>query len=119
MVTATGLTAACPADAAGRGDASGTAPACAVHTEAPAASNVTPSAAPATLPYQPRLLPCRAMSAPLSRSSSVAVRPPGRTSGEGRRMRLLRITDNSGREWGHNRVSWPCLRVNVSVPGET
>lgn len=70
MSAATGLT-ALPraADVVALGDGPPNAPACAVHTEAPAASNVTPSAAPSTLLFQPRP-PCRAMSVPPSRSSS-------------------------------------------------
>lgn len=55
MVTATGAgSPPAVADADGRGGVALTVPACAVHTAAPAASTVTPSAAPTTLPYQPR-----------------------------------------------------------------
>src|SRR5690606_17504118 len=68
MVLETRLTSPAPPGAAGA-DACGaepafTASACAVHTEAPTASAVTASAAPAILPYQPRTPPCRAMSVP-------------------------------------------------------
>ncbi|BDH08777.1 hypothetical protein HEK131_60040 [Streptomyces seoulensis] len=61
MVTATVLTALL---GAAFGADPLTVPACAVHIEAPAASIVTPSAAPATLPYQPRVPLCRAMPVP-------------------------------------------------------
>src|SRR3954470_21444774 len=68
MSTATVLTALPGLADVALGDGPPNAPACAVHTEAPAASNVTPSAAPSTLVFQPRP-PCRAMSVPPSRSS--------------------------------------------------
>ncbi|GLX54367.1 hypothetical protein Shyhy01_73160 [Streptomyces hygroscopicus subsp. hygroscopicus] len=56
-------------------------PACAVHTEAAAATAVTPTAAPITRPYHPRPA-CRAMSAPCSppctRLSCGVLHMPGR-----------------------------------------
>ncbi len=75
----------------------------AVYTEAPTASIVTPSAAPATLPYQPRPPLCRAMSRPAfrCRPSSLAGLPesPGTTGQDGRRT----SPDASVTDHGHIR----------------
>lgn len=80
MVSATGLTSMSGvADPFALGDAWPAVPAWAVHTEAPVARIVTPSAAPTSLPYQPRP-PCRAMSASFRRSSSPV---PGHLAGRG------------------------------------
>jgi hypothetical protein len=54
------------AGAVAPGDEPSAAPACAVHTEAPVASNVTPSAAATNVLFQPRLLLRRAMSVPFT-----------------------------------------------------
>lgn len=108
MVTATGLT-SLPgvADAAAFGDAPPTAPACAVHTEAPVASTVTPSAAPTSLPYQPRPPPCRAMSAPLSPSPWPI---PGHFAttwqDEGRRPRDASVTDHGQSRGVRGQLGW-------------
>ena len=76
MSTATGLTALSGGRRRGLRRGRPTAPACAVHTEAPAASNVTPSAAaehPA-VPAPPATVPCHVR--PASRSSSPIPRSP-------------------------------------------
>lgn len=93
MVTSTGLTLL----VAGFGAGPPAVSACAVHREAPTASIVTPSAAPTTMPYQPRVPLCRAMPAPaLARPTPAASRPLVMTEGGSGGMRVLPSTDNSG-----------------------
>ncbi|GGW08041.1 hypothetical protein GCM10010230_53740 [Streptomyces narbonensis] len=96
MVTETGLTTL--RGAAGLlafGGASLLGPACAVHTEAPAASTVTPSAAPTSLPYQLRPPLCRAMSRPtLSRCPTGPDRDATTCQDDARRPEDASVTDH-------------------------